>query len=270
MPLSRFLSRTLACVLSLAAFSSGALAGPNLLTNPGAEAGPVGTSIPGWTRTGSFEVVSYAVGGGFPTASSPGSPNRGQKFFAGGDGSAIATASQTLSLSSLAAAIDAHTQTFTLSGWLGGFSSQNDHCDVAVTFRDGASGPLGSASIGNALASQRGSVTGMHLRTATGIIPAGTRSVTITVTMTRSEGSYNDGYADDLSFTVDSHCIGDLNGDALVDDADFSLFAIAYNILDCADPAMPAACPADFNRDGVVDDLDFSLFAVAYDALLCP
>lgn len=270
MPFSRFHSRTLPCVLSLAALSTGALAGPNLLTNPGAEAGAVGTTIPGWIRTGSFEVVSYTHGGGFPIASSPGSPNRGQKFFAGGEGSATSTAAQTLSLAPFAAAIDAHSQTFTLSGWLGGFSSQNDHCDIVATFRDGASGLLGSASIGNALALQRGSVTGMLARTTTGVIPAGTRSVTITVTMTRNDGSYNDGYADDLSFSLDSTCIGDLNSDGLVDDADFSLFAVAYNILDCADPAMPAACPADFNRDGLVDDLDFSLFALAYDALLCP
>jgi hypothetical protein len=33
---------------------------------------------------------------------------------------------------------------------------------------------------------------------------------------------------------------------------------------------MPAGCPADFNRDGNVDDADFVLFADAYDTLLCP
>lgn len=65
-------------------------------------------------------------------------------------------------------------------------------------------------------------------------------------------------------------CVGDLNKDGFVDDADFSIFAAAYNILDCADPTMPAGCPADLNGDGLVDDADFSLFAVAYDAVLCP
>jgi hypothetical protein len=65
-------------------------------------------------------------------------------------------------------------------------------------------------------------------------------------------------------------CAGDLNSDGQVDDADFQIFVVAYNILDCADPAMPAACPADLNADGFVDDLDFGGFAVAYDALLCP
>ena len=78
---------------------------------------------------------------------------------------------------------------------------------------------------------------------------------------------------DDLRFDTPkpaTACPGDLNGDAFVDDADFSLFAFAYNILDCADPAMPAGCPADINNDGFVDDADFSSFATAYDALLCP
>lgn len=64
-------------------------------------------------------------------------------------------------------------------------------------------------------------------------------------------------------------CPSDLNGDGLVDDADFTIFVVAYNILDCADPSMPAGCPADINGDGLVDDADFTLFVVAYNALIC-
>lgn len=65
-------------------------------------------------------------------------------------------------------------------------------------------------------------------------------------------------------------CPADLNNDRFVEDTDFVQFASAYDMLDCADPAMPLRCPADLNRDGVVDDSDFVLFAGAYDALLCP
>lgn len=65
-------------------------------------------------------------------------------------------------------------------------------------------------------------------------------------------------------------CSGDLNGDGLVDDSDFVLFVAAYNILDCADPTMPAGCPSDLNGDGFVDDADFVIFAGAYNDLLCP
>ncbi|MGH7243295.1 MAG: NPCBM/NEW2 domain-containing protein [Phycisphaerales bacterium] len=68
---------------------------------------------------------------------------------------------------------------------------------------------------------------------------------------------------------VGGPCPADLNGDRLVDDADFTLFVSAYNILDCADPAMPVDCPADLNRDGLVDDVDFTLFVVPYNDLIC-
>jgi len=64
-------------------------------------------------------------------------------------------------------------------------------------------------------------------------------------------------------------CPADLNGDRLVDDADFSIFAAAYNLLDCADPAMPVGCPADINKDQFVDDTDFTLFVVPYNELIC-
>lgn len=65
-------------------------------------------------------------------------------------------------------------------------------------------------------------------------------------------------------------CHGDFNGDGLVDDSDFSIFAVAYNVLDCADPAMPANCPADLNGDAIVDDADFTAFLTSYNALVCP
>lgn len=69
---------------------------------------------------------------------------------------------------------------------------------------------------------------------------------------------------------VSNSCVGDINTDGVVDDTDFVIFAAAYNILDCADPAMPATCPSDLNNDGFVDDTDFVIFAAAYNDLLCP
>jgi hypothetical protein len=65
-------------------------------------------------------------------------------------------------------------------------------------------------------------------------------------------------------------CLGDLNGDLLVEDADFVIFLSGYNILDCFDPFMPSGCPADLNADGAVDDADFVVFVAAYDTLVCP
>jgi len=68
----------------------------------------------------------------------------------------------------------------------------------------------------------------------------------------------------------ESGCPSDLNHDGFVDDSDFSIFVVGYNILDCADPTMPPGCPADINGDGFVDDSDFTLFVAAYNELLCP
>jgi len=65
-------------------------------------------------------------------------------------------------------------------------------------------------------------------------------------------------------------CPADLNHDAVVDDADFVIFVPAYNLLDCADPAMPPNCPADMNRDGLVNDADFVIFLSQYNELICP
>ena len=65
-------------------------------------------------------------------------------------------------------------------------------------------------------------------------------------------------------------CEGDLNYDLQVDDADFQMFVVAYDVLDCADEQMLPGCPSDLAKDGLVDDQDFQLFVVAYDNLLCP
>jgi hypothetical protein len=65
-------------------------------------------------------------------------------------------------------------------------------------------------------------------------------------------------------------CDSDFNADWLVDDSDFVAFANSYQILDCADPVMPAGCPADLNDDAFVDDADFVIFAGAYELFSCP
>jgi len=73
------------------------------------------------------------------------------------------------------------------------------------------------------------------------------------------------------SLLVSGSCAtSDFNGDDLVNDTDFFVFAQSYDLLACTDPAMPVGCPADINKDGVVDDSDFLFFVSAYDTLLCP
>ncbi|HEX8875343.1 MAG TPA: zinc-dependent metalloprotease family protein [Phycisphaerales bacterium] len=58
-----------------------------------------------------------------------------------------------------------------------------------------------------------------------------------------------------------AYCEGDLNNNGVVDDADFQIFAVAYDLL--LNPE------GDLDGDTLTTDADFSLFAVAYDRLLC-
>lgn len=98
--------------------------------------------------------------------------------------------------------------------------------------------------------------------------------VTLTVaSVTGSAALQTENYFSTLDTAIvcsGAACPGDLNDDGFVDDADFVLFAAAYDLLDCEDPSMPPGCPADLNGDGFVDDTDFVLFVAAYDQLLCP
>ncbi len=73
-----------------------------------------------------------------------------------------------------------------------------------------------------------------------------------------------------LTLNANAICRADLNADRSVDDADFVLFAGAYNLLLCSDPAQEADCPSDLDSDGLVTDKDFVIFAQAYQDLFCP
>jgi hypothetical protein len=133
-----------------------------------------------------------------------------------------------------------------------------------------ANGPSG-ASLGG------GTVLG-----ASGSLPSPTTDPTATLTITNAQpsdaGSYTVVFSNSCGsvtslpavVTIEAACPSDFNNDGLVDDADFSIFAVAYDVLDCADPAMPSGCPADLNGDGLVNDDDFQSFIVSYNAVLCP
>jgi len=201
-------------VLALACCVPGAAAaqvfGTNLIVNGNAETGPGSAdgstlpvpNAPGWTVSGTLLVNQYGIAGGFPLSTDPGSPTRANNYFAGGPGSASSSAAQTINVAAGAASIDAGTASYNLSGWLGGFSSQDDNAALTITFRNAGATAIGSASIGPVTAADRGSITGMLLRSAGGAVPVGTRTIDVVLQMTRLAGSYNDGYADDLSLVL--------------------------------------------------------------------
>jgi hypothetical protein len=178
----------------------------NLIVNGDGEQGvasedgsPVAT--PGWTSTGEATAVKYTCSG-CPAATDPGSPTRGLNFFAGGLADPTSTLSQTISLAAYATAIDTGTLGFALQGYLGGYDGQDDNTVVSVSFRNASGTAVASASLGPVLSADRGGVTGMILKSTTGNVPAGARSAVVTLTMTRTEGTANDGWADDLSLVL--------------------------------------------------------------------
>jgi hypothetical protein len=165
---------------------------------------------PDWTVAGTINEVKYGAEDDVPGPNDPGPPDRGSNFFWGGpdDGHDVHTARQSVDVSAAAADIDAGKVTFTLSGYFGGYSSQDDNTVLQAGFLGasttaGTGGPvLLTAATKPVLAVDRGSNTGMLPRSSTGQVPAGTRSIVLTLIMTRMEGSDNDASADNLSLVL--------------------------------------------------------------------
>lgn len=195
----------------------------NLIVNGDAESG-IGSSdgstvasIPGFSTAGGFTVTQYGAGGGFPTSTDPGPADRGLNFFSGGPGNAtgVSNATQLIDVSGGAATIDLGSTSFDLSAYLGGFSSQRDNAVLEVSFLSGAKAVLGSATVGSVSASDRSNQTGLLLRETNGVVPIGTRSIEVLLTMTRVDGSYNDGYADNLSLVLQAAAVPEPSSYAL-------------------------------------------------------
>jgi hypothetical protein len=185
--------------------------GSNLIVNGDAEfadastSGYDGVTIPGWQVTGVPTIVGYTVGNGFPTAQTPGPANRGNQFFAGGP-VGTSTLTQTVDVSAAASAIDGGGVGYTLSGWLGGYASEDSRTTVTITFRNGSGSALRTAQIGPVTAADRNNTTSLLQRSSSATVPAGTRSVGVVVqlkgtTMRDNLNQYDDAYADNLSLT---------------------------------------------------------------------
>ncbi len=174
----------------------------NLLQNGDAEAGAGATGNdvvppPGWSTTGAFTAGRYGASG-FPPAQAGG----GSNLFAGGPGQALSTATQTVSVSSSGAAIDAGRVQATLAALLGGWEGQEDSASVRATFLSGSAGALGSVTVGPVTAADRAGKSALLPRSASARVPPGTLSVRVVITSRRASGVYNDGYSDNVSLTL--------------------------------------------------------------------
>ena len=179
----------------------------NLVQNGNAEASNPPNSnctgagtIPGWTITGDPSPCAYGPAFGGPLLTSPGPPDRGLNFFAGGNVTR-STMSQTIDVSAFASQIDSAAGIIcTFSAYLGGYQNQNDNAKITATLRG-----FGSPSIlGPVFAAERNNITGLILKSTAGPLPAGTRFIDIVVELTLTDGTGNDGYADNISLILSS------------------------------------------------------------------
>jgi hypothetical protein len=217
-------------------------------------------AIPGWTTTGNFTTVQYSIGDNTdlnPSFSSL--VGGGANYFAGGPNSASSTASQTLALSSdLNPGIDSSTVSLDLSALLGGYQDQNDSMKITVTYLGASNQSLGSFQVGPVLASDRNNDTSLLSRSASKqLLPAGTRSIRFVMDAERTDGSYNDGYADNLVAMIVPRA-GDANADGKVNALDFNAIATNFGIKGAT------WRQGNFNQDVVVNTADFDIFAANF------
>lgn len=198
--------------------SAQSLLGSNLLVNPGADAADGYTSdlnadtsadLPGWVRTPYFTADSYQDNGGDLTTTTPGPSDRGANYFYGGNDAHDSSnpqesAYQDIDISSASSLVDGGKVSFAASGWLGGYSSQEDNCVISVQFEDWSGKVLATTQLGPVTSADRQGETSLLQRSANGAVPVGTRVIHYVVTMTRTDGTNVDGLADSLSLTLSS------------------------------------------------------------------
>jgi len=189
-----------------AATSAHATTSANLIVNGNGETGKCAkewdqaTTVPGWTTTQGNPVVQcYSVA----SISTPSSSQQGNAFLADGPYGDSAM-NQTVSVASAATAIDGGSVTYSLTGWVGGYSTYDGQATVTSTFLNASGASLGSATLNPETPWDRGYSTKLLAESASGKIPAGTRSITTQIVFNDTDGSQNVGYVDNLSLTLNT------------------------------------------------------------------
>jgi YVTN family beta-propeller protein len=170
--------------------------GPDLIVNPGAQSGAYSVrgwdavTIPGWqVVTGLPTVVRYGTPR-FPSATGRPPELRSGQLFAGGAGG-TARLRQVVALRSAAGTVPTAGTAFRLSAWLGG--DKHSRASVAVTFRSAAGRVLGRAAVGPHGGTTSAVVISPFARS--GVIPAGSASATIELTLATSLTNVDGPYA---------------------------------------------------------------------------
>jgi hypothetical protein len=183
--------------------------GVNLIVNGDAEANIGATDSTQvvkpayWNAPQKLTAAQYGAFGGFPAAADSGVPDPGQNFFAGGPVGLVGSypISQRISMANFAPDIDLNMVEYEVSAYLGGVDILQDQAGLGVWFLNAAGKVIGSFTLGPVSAADRNDVTGMVLRSKTGIVPAGTRRIDIELRMEGIDG-YIHAMADNLSLVL--------------------------------------------------------------------
>ena len=180
-----------------------ASSGDNLIINGDAELDPAGVDFSPWTITaGSPLIWAYGVPPTDLTTNTPGPTDCGVYHFAGGSNAALSVMIQTVDVTHVETQISGGLVGFILSGWLGGWGSQNDAVTVYIYPLSSLSVRLATNSIGPVYASDRANQNGLIFKSVAGMLPIDTRSILVEVQFVRTSGTYNDGYADNLALVL--------------------------------------------------------------------
>lgn len=164
----------------------------NLIINGDAESG-----VSGWIAFDGYDLFqSVEYGSNWVLPTQPGPTERGSWMFAG-----VGARSAGYQLVELGG-LSPQTLKYDLSGWIGGWTTQTDNAMLYVSFLDAAGSEIGHAALGPVMPEDRGNTTGLFLQQDRGVLPVGTTSLMFSMSMERFNGGDNDGYADNLSFTL--------------------------------------------------------------------
>jgi hypothetical protein len=184
----------------------------NLLVNGDAESQTVPAdenivSAPtGWTSTPfSFTVVRYDADGPEGKLNTVDSSNigGGDNYFAGGPDNDHSSSAQFIGFSSdRFDDIDHGKLTAVLSAFLGGYLGHGDRMIIRAQFLDENNNLLSQFHIGPVTPLERQNLSQLEQRTNRLVVPAGARSVVVTMDAVRTDGTYNRAYADNVVFKL--------------------------------------------------------------------
>lgn len=225
-------------------------------------------SVSGWedpAGSNSVTVLEYGAPGGFPTNGDPGPGDRGDNFFSATQSSSSATLTQLLDVSDIAGSIDADDVDFDLSAYLGGYNSQEDNSVFTSRFLNEFGSEISQVSIGPVTAADRSGQTGLLFRQALGDVPVGTRAIEFVLRSTD-----NDGYADNLAFSISGSFFsplipGDFDNDTDVDFEDWMALRSHMHSDLTSVPESEWRSKGDMNQDGFVNHFDFTAFKQAFE-----